>query len=497
MPRTTLDTLTHRPSRSSSWRAVARLCCAAWAALAASGCTGWTSPPALAPAVEPPNAWHTAGATGTTGALSPDELATWWRQLGDPTLDRLVERTLAGNVDLDVALTRVAEARARRGVARAALGPTVTAGTSASRRDGLDDDAGATESYAASLETSWEVDLFGANRLGVAASQADLEGTIADLQAVQVSLIAETVVAYVDLRVSEARLAILDADVATREETWQLTAWRQQAGVASRLEVTQALTSLEQVRASRPALRQRATEARLRLDLLAGETPGALEALLATPDAEHPEIPQPPPSVTVGIPAEALRQRPDVRGAERALAAAVARLGAAEAARFPSLRLTGSLDSQTASLEDLLGADSIVANLLAGLTAPIFESGRIRQNIAIQDAQVEQAALAYRATVLEALSEVESALSAYDQAREQLDALKTALLAATEASGLAEQRYAAGLVDLLTVLDTQRTRLSLEEQLISAHGELATTFAALYRALGGGWTATATGDTDA
>jgi outer membrane protein TolC len=179
-----------------------------------------------------------------------------------------------------------------------------------------------------------------------------------------------------------------------------------------------------------------------------------------------------------------------VRSAERQIEAAWARLGAAEAARYPSFTLTGSLDARSTDVGELFDANSVFATLVNGLTAPIFESGRIKQNIAIREAQFEQTALAYQSTVLEALSEVEQALSAYRSSQERIAGLEEAVRSAAEAAELAEQRYAAGLVDLLPVLDTQRTLFSLEDQLVNARGELLRSFSNLYRALGGGWDAT-------
>jgi multidrug efflux system outer membrane protein len=187
-------------------------------------------------------------------------------------------------------------------------------------------------------------------------SKAEIE----NFRAAQVSLVAETVVAYADLRVAEARLRVLDKSLLSREETYQLTDWREQAGLASRLEANQALSSLGQARAERPAIEQIATEARLRLNLLAGEMPGALDKLLSRPDLE-PAIPAPPNAVSIGIPAETLRQRPDVKSAERQLEAAWSRLGVAEAGRYPTLQLTGSLDAQSDGFADLFDIDSMSA----------------------------------------------------------------------------------------------------------------------------------------
>jgi NodT family efflux transporter outer membrane factor (OMF) lipoprotein len=455
------------------------------AALLSAGCSSMATTPRSLDAIEVPASW-TEVTEGAAAAQEPtvEELAAWWRQLGDPVLDELVKRAIAGNVDLATAAARLQEASARRGLAKSQLGPSISAGLGSDRTEPLGDEGIARDTVSASLEVSWEADLFGGKRHALAARQADLEAEAENLRAVRVSLAAETVLAYADLRVAEARLRVLDETVSSRVETSELTAWREQAGLASRLEANQALSSLGQARAQRPALEQLATEARLRLSLLAGQAPGALDEILA---AAGLAVPAPPAAVSVGIPADTLRQRPDVRSAERQLEAAWARLGEAEAGRYPSLRLTGSLGSQANGLAGIIDVESVVANLVGGLTAPIFSSGQIRGTIAVREAQSEQAALAYRSTVLEALSEVERALAAFDSSRERIAALGDAVQSASEAAELAEQRYAAGLVDLLSVLDTQRTLSSLEDQLVIATGDRLKAFSTLCRALGGGW----------
>ena len=460
-------------------------------ALFGAGCTGVAKPPRTAESAEVPDSWSESHAdTSAAQAPTAEELAVWWRQLGDPVLDKLVERTISGNVDLETAAARVEEARARRGLAKSERGPSISAVLGSGRSEALGDQVSPSDDFSLSLDIAWEADLFGAKRLSVAASQADLEAETENLRAARVSLVAETVIAYADLRVAEARLNVLDDSVSSRKETARLTNWREQAGLASRLEANQARSSLGEARAGRPAFQQVATDARLRLNLLAGEAPGALDEILSTAGSES-SVPSPPAAVSVGIPAETLRQRPDVRLAERQLEAALARLGVAEAARYPTFGLTGSLDARAVDFADLFDAGAVFANLVTGLTAPIFESGRIAENIAVREAQWEQAALAYRSTVLTALSEVERALSSFRSSQERIMALQGAAQEAAEAAELADQRYAAGLVDLLSVLDTQRTLFNLEEQLVTARGELLNAYSNLYRALGGGWNSTA------
>lgn len=433
-----------------------------------------------------PAGWKTLDDLESNGTAesSDEDIASWWQRLGDPTLDRLVEAALTDSLTLQTAAARVSEARARRGLLKADLGPTISADISAGTREPLGDGF-TTDQFSASFDTAWEADLFGAKRLSLAAGEADLAAGIEDLYAAQVSLVAEVVVAYTDLRVAEARLAVVDESLESREETYSLTDFREQAGLTTQLEVNQALSNLEQTRAGRSSLELSRINAELRLDLLTGRPPGGLESLLSVSG----DLPEPPDSITVGLPAEALGRRPDVRAAARRLDAALAQLGVAEAARYPTLRLTGSLDGQSSDLEDLFDADSFVANLLAGLTAPIFQSGRIQQNILVEQARVEQSSLAYGDQVLQALSEVESALASWHLNRQQLQALDEAVGAAREAAELAEQRYESGLVDLLVVLDSQRTLLTLEEQHVSARGERVIAFSNLYRALGGGWDA--------
>ena len=456
-------------------------CVAALLAVALGGCAA-VGPDYSEPQLAVPAGW--SAGTGTD-AMDAVLLARWWHGFGDPVLDRLVADALAANLDLAQARARLREARARRGVAGAALAPSVDASLSGSRsRSSGQSGSGSTrELYSAGFDASWELDVFGGLRRSVEAAQADLEASVESLSDTRVSLAAEVALNYIDLRTAEQRLAIAEESIASRGENHQIIRWRQQAGLVSELDLAQATTDLESTRAVLPPLRTAVTEAKNRLAVLLGRNPGELESLV---HADRP-IPLAAGEIVAAIPADTLRQRPDVRVAERRLAAQTARLGEAEAARYPSFRLSGSLGLEALELDALADRDANTHSLFGGITAPVFNAGRIAANIEIQDALVEQARLAYRAAVLAALEEVENALTAVANTDARRAKLAEAAAAARTTLAIAEYRYASGLADFLSVLDAQRTQLSLDEQLAGSTGELARAQIRLYKALGGGW----------
>lgn len=456
-------------------------CVAALLAVALGGCAA-VGPDYSEPQLAVPAGW--SAGTGTD-AMDAALLARWWHGFGDPVLDRLVADALAANLDLAQARARLREARARRGVAGAALAPSVDASLSGSRsRSSGQSGSGSTrELYSAGFDASWELDVFGGVRRSVEAAQADLEASVESLSDTRVSLAAEVALNYIDLRTAEQRLAIAEESIASRGENHQIIRWRQQAGLVSELDLAQATTDLESTRAVLPPLRTAVIEAKNRLAVLLGRNPGELESLV---HADRP-IPLAAAEIVAAIPADTLRQRPDVRAAERRLAAQTARLGEAEAARYPSFRLSGSLGLEALELDALADRGANTHSLFGGITAPVFNAGRIAANIEIQDALVEQARLAYRAAVLAALEEVENALTAVANTDARRVKLAEAAAAARTTLAIAEYRYASGLADFLSVLDAQRTQLSLDEQLAGSTGELARAQVRLYKALGGGW----------
>jgi outer membrane protein, multidrug efflux system len=267
----------------------------------------------------------------------------------------------------------------------------------------------------------------------------------------------------------------------------QLTQWREQAGTGDALDSQQAISSLEQARASVPSLQQTVIQTRNQLALLSGRTPGALDTLLAPAGP----LPATPAQIASGIPAETLRQRPDVRASEYGVMAAAARTSSARRERLPSLTLSGSIGVEALKAGKLFDPQTVVSSVLGSLTAPIFDAGRIRNSITIQSEQEKQSLIAYESTVLTALSEVENALVSVSRNAERLATLQRAAAAARSAESLASLQYQAGQVDLLTVLDAQRTLLSVEQQVVSTNADELAAHIQLYKALGGGWIPTA------
>lgn len=416
---------------------------------------------------------------------APGDLSRWWRVFEDPPLSGLVEQALRGNLDLTSAQARLREARARRTVATAGRFPEVGASVTA-RRTGASETLGGgntRNAFAADFDASWELDVFGGVRRSVEAAEADVQASEANLQGARVSLAAEVALNYVDLRAYQLRLAIARDNLASQAETLQLTDWRAQAGLVSRQDVEQARTNLEQTRAQIPALESGLAAAEHRLAVLLGQAPGSLGARLAAGAG----LPQAPASIAVGIPADTLRQRPDVRAAERALAAETARLGVAEAARYPGFRLSGSIGLEALTFAGLGDGGAGSYSLLAALAAPIFNAGRLRAQVEIQDAVRERAQATYESTLLKALEDVENALVALARSREREQALARGLDAARNAAALARDRYSAGLIDFQAVLDTERSVLSLQDSLASTRADGIAALIRLYKALGGGW----------
>jgi NodT family efflux transporter outer membrane factor (OMF) lipoprotein len=429
-----------------------------------------------------PAGWSVAG-TASAGT-SASSLAAWWQHFDDPLLGRLIEQALAANTDVLVAQATLRQARALRDVAAAGLLPSVgssasaqhsSAGTGSSRVTG--------DSFNAGFDASWELDVFGVNRSGLRSSEATLQATAATLGDVRTSVAAEVALDYIAVRGGQARLLIAQRNLASQQETLQITQWRLQAGLVTSLESEQARASVEQTGALVPALQTLIEQSAHALAVLTGQPPAALAAVLSGPGA----VPRAADDLALSLPAETLRQRPDVRAAEHRVMAAAANVDQAEAARLPKFNLSGSLGLSALSLGALTNGASLVGSLMAGVTLPIFDGGALLAQVRAQQAALEQSEYAWRATVLTALKDVEDALVALRGDRERLLRLEQAADAAANASLMANQRFSSGLIDFQTVLDSQRTQLGTQDSVASAGADVASDHVRLYKALGGGW----------
>jgi len=423
----------------------------------------WSSPLVVAD-VQPPTA----------------ALARWWQQLGDAQLSALIAQAMHANPSLRSARQAVLAGRAQLAAQRGSLQPGLGASAAARRNY---QDSGAGNSLSAGLDAAWEWDLFGRLDAGVRASTADLAATEAALQAAHVSLAAEVALAYVELRNQQQRLHIARSNLASQQQTLQITEWRLQAGLTTALVLEQARTGVAQTQAQIPALDAGITQARHALAVLTGQMPAALDDLL---HATEP-LPLPPQTLTLRFPAETLAQRPDIRAATQRVHAALARVDQADAARFPGLRLSGSLGLGGATFSALGAASAWAAATAASFSASLLDGGAARAQVRAQLAALEQARLAWQGAVLGALQEVEDALAQLHGNRQRLERLQVAAASAAIADLLAQQRYASGLVDFQTVLETQRSLLSAQDSVASTQASVLADHVRLYRALGGGW----------
>lgn len=422
---------------------------------------------------------------------APQDLAQWWQLFGDAQLAQLVQQALAANPDVRSAQAAVRQARAQRDVQAAGLWPDIgsSAGASRSRRGNND----ASNSYSVGLDAGWEPDWWGRKDNAVQASEANVQAAQAALDGAHVSLAAEVALAYVELRNLQNRLRIAQNNLALQRETAQITQWRVQAGLASSLEAEQARQSTAQTAAQVPALQSSLAKSRHALSVLTGQVPAALEDQLAT---DGP-LPQAPEGLALSLPADTLRQRPDVRQQAQRVLAAVANLSSQERANFPSLRINGALGLSALTIGALTNGASVAASIAASLSAPIFDAGANRAQIRGQEAALEQARWAYQSTVLAALQEVEDALVQLQGDKDRLVQLLVAQEAADNAAEMARQRYSSGLVDFQTVLDTQRTQLSAQDSVATQQATISADHIRLYKALGGGWQPTAPTAVDA
>lgn len=467
--------------------------CAATLALLATGCTA-VGPNYVRPNVAVPEQFSQA----TSSTIGDSDLAAWWRGFGDPQLSSLIDLAVAQNLDVQAAGARIREARALERAAGAAGSPRVDAQASATRQriseNAIPVPPGSGGSGAFGLpgsefntfrvgfDASWELDLFGHTRRSVEAANARTGAAIWNRRDVQLSVAAEVASAYFRLRTAQAELANARAELERQQRLERLIAAQMRGGLTDGQELSGQSAERAAAAAAIPALDAQAKAEMHALGVLVGSTPEALTA----PLAENAAIPT-APTIPAGLPSDLLRRRPDVRAAERELAATTADIGVAVADLYPRISLTAAPALVSTALASLLEWGSRSFSIGAALDWPLLDGGRRRANVEAKNARQEQAMIAYRKAVLGALRDVEDALSRIQADRVQLDEQQEAIRNAARAEQLSNTRYRGGLVTYADVLAQQARRLSMEKQVVETKGALARDTASLAKALGGGW----------
>ncbi|MEM8962618.1 MAG: efflux transporter outer membrane subunit [Acidobacteriota bacterium] len=420
-------------------------------------------------------------------AISTD-VEPWWRSFGDPATITLVETALEANTDLRLAAARVVEAQTQLRSARGAKWPeaTLSAGANRTKNSFVLPDVGRVAvfatTYSASLDVSYQVDLFGRLARTEQAAWAELLTQEAAQKTVLHSVIAEVVRARTQLSTQTRAVDIARETRDSWANTLATTERRYKSGLNDALDYRLARENLASAEANLVLAEQRLAQTRLGLDVLLGRRPGTGEV----PEELLAPLPDLDP-VPLGLPADLLDRRPDLRQAEMQLAAATSRIGIAMANLFPTLTLTGSLGTNADDLSDLISEETVIYNAIAGLLAPIFNAGQLRADVRAAEARAEQAAASYAGVILQALREVEDALVRDNAARERLAFLATQVTEAREANQIAEERYRRGVLPLLQVLETERRLRQAENTLVTAQGEAWSTRVDLFLALGGDW----------
>ena len=440
------------------------------------------------PVVAVPDAWSEAATEGLDQGQS--SIQTWWTALGDPTLEELVAGAEEANHDLRVAASRIREARARLGFAAGERLPQVDASGSYSYGQASDEGAipappggfDATSLFSLGFDATWEIDFFGRIRRSIESAEAGYEASIESYRDILVSLFADVALNYVELRTLQRRLEYARANVEAQRESLRLANVRFENGVTSALDPAQAESNLANTEAAIPSLEAALRFALNRLAVLLGLAPGAVDETLSSAGP----IPAPASGLVVGLPADLLRQRPDVRRAERELASQTALIGVATADLYPRFSLSGTFAFESTDLSDLADGDTF------GLVLPafrwnLFDRKRIRNRIEIEEERAEQAFVRYEQAVLFALEDVEDAMVGYAQESRRRSLLAAAAAASERAVELAEIQYTSGLTDFQNLLDAQRSLFVQQDQLAASEGLVVKNLIALYKALGGGW----------
>ncbi len=443
------------------------------------------------PETNMPDEWHEAITYGLNEGKA--NLQTWWIVFNDPILNGLIERARVANYDVKQAVARVSQARAQLNFAKGEYVPFIEGSGSLersrtskgivegenfpppqTRTDTIIDLGG---------NASWERDLWGRIARSVESAEASYEASIEDYRDVLVVLFSDVASNYVSVRTVQDRIKLAQSNVELQKKTLQLTRDRFKAGLSPLLDVRQAELNLSTTESTIPTLQFQLVQAINRIGVLLGEYPSALQAELT----KLAQIPAPPDDIAIGLPAELLRQRPDIRLAERNVAAQTAQIGVATAELFPQFSIFGTLGLEAVDSVTFFKGSNVIFGFGPQFSWRIFEGGRLRSNIKIQEAVTEELLYSYENTVLTALEEVENSMVAYVQETDRKESLERSATAAGSAVDLVETLYKTGLTNFQNVFDTQRSLFQQQDQLADSKGNIVQNLISLYKALGGGW----------
>jgi multidrug efflux system outer membrane protein len=458
-----------------------------WLVCLSLGACKTVGPDYVVPEVSVPDQWQEDLLDGVSEGEG--SLHTWWTTIDDPMLTNLITRAAERNRDLRAAFTRIKASRARRGIATAERYPDLNASGAAQRSrtseslvPSMPGGPSRTDTVGAvGVDGTWEVDVWGRVSRSIESADASLEATYEDYRDTLVLLFAEVALNYVEVRTLQARIISAENNIRNQDGTREFTQNRVDAGIAPELDVRQAERNLGVTESEVPLLRTALVQATNRLSVLLGENPGALQDELS--DAKP--IPHPTELAVPGVPADILRQRPDIRRAERELAAQTARIGVATAELYPRFSLNGSFGFESTS--SLFKKENRAWSFTPFVSWNVFDGGSVRNAINVEDALAQEALEFYEQTVLLALEDVENSLVAYSEEQIRRDALLRSVLADQRSVELVKILYETGLTDFQNVLDTERSLFTQEDQLAESEGLVVQYLINIYRALGGGW----------
>ena len=458
-----------------------------------SGCT-LVGPDYVKPTTQEPKQWLEA--TDPKIESKEVDFSDWWTVFSDPVLNDLIQAAYQQNLPLQIAGLRIYEARAQLGIAFGFQYPQTQQALGSAQANQISKNAPNVAvadryytTYDVGLDAAWELDVWGKFRRAVQTGVASLEASIADYDDILVSLTSEVANTFIRLRTSEERLEVARQNVVIQKRSLEIADVRFKAGAVTELDVTQAKSLLRSTESTIPGFETDVRQAKNALAILLGKLPGEIDAMLGGPGL----IPEVPAEVAVGIPTELLRRRPDIRFAERRLAAQSAQIGFAKADLFPHFSLFGTLGFQTSDytdgsqFSDLLDKDSFTYNAGAGFNWDLFNYGRITNQVRVEDARFQELAVNYEDTVLRAAQEVEDAMVGFLQSQKAVFFLADAVKASKRSVDLSLIQYREGLVDYQRVLDTQRDLTTQQDNLVFTAGSVGLNLVSMYRALGGGW----------